>query len=249
VHRTAAARAVHRRAPLASPHPPFAAWALALALGACTTPPPGDGATRDPAAASDTGTPAPVSAGTTPGVPATPDVASAPDTSRAALLAHADSAVAAIARRDWPTLATLVHPERGLRVSPYGYLPPAGECTVTLTAAEVAALTSDTTTRCWGHFDGSGEPMRLPWPAYYERFVYDKPYRDARRGAPNERLGHGNTLHELPGALGADAAFVEYHVPGTEQYGGMDWGSLRLVFAPHAGAWRLVGLVHDQWTI
>jgi hypothetical protein len=29
----------------------------------------------------------------------------------------------------------------------------------------------------------------------------------------------------------------------------MDWESLRLVFVQEDGAWWLVGIVHDEWTI
>jgi hypothetical protein len=43
---------------------------------------------------------------------------------------------------------------------------------------------------------------------------------------------------------------VEYHFSGfVEDYGGMDWVSLRLVFIEEEGSWFLVGIVHDQWTI
>ncbi len=199
--------------------------------------------------------PAPGSADTTSAATVTDSAAVAPaggtsaDTSRTSLLDRADRAVEAIARRDWDSIAAMAHPERGVRFAPYGHVEPGGECTVTLTPHQLASLAADSTTRCWGHFDGTGEPIRMAFGEYYQRFVHDRDYEDARRGAPDERLGQGNTLSNLPDAFGPDATFVEYHVPGTEEYGGMDWGSLRLVFVPSGGEWRLVGVVHDQWTI
>ena len=43
--------------------------------------------------------------------------------------------------------------------------------------------------------------------------------------------------------------FVEYHDPGEDpQYEGMDWRSLRLVMVPDGEDWRLVGVVHAEWT-
>jgi hypothetical protein len=43
---------------------------------------------------------------------------------------------------------------------------------------------------------------------------------------------------------------VEYYFPGFEaQYEGMDWKSLRLVFEQHQGSWKLVGIIHNEWTI
>ncbi|HEY0970128.1 MAG TPA: hypothetical protein VGE02_04015 [Gemmatimonadales bacterium] len=169
--------------------------------------------------------------------------------SRQALLDRADKVVEAIARRDWGTVAAMAHPERGVRFSPYGHVETGDDCAVTLGREQLASLATDSTTRCWGHFDGTGEPITMTFPAYYERFVHDRDYEDASRGEPGERLGQGNTLSNIPAAFGSDATFVEYHVPGTEEYGGMDWGSLRLVFVPSGGEWRLVGVVHDQWTI
>ncbi len=170
----------------------------------------------------------------------------APDTSAAALLARADSAVAALRDKDWPALARLAHPERGVLFSPYGYVDTTAA--ITFTPEDVARLSLDTTTYLWGRYDGSGKPIRLPFDAYYDAFVYDTTFAQGRRGAPGERIGQGNT----PGNIGEvfpDAQFVEYYLPGTEAYGGMDWRSLRLIFTPHEGTWRLAAVVHDEWTI
>lgn len=43
---------------------------------------------------------------------------------------------------------------------------------------------------------------------------------------------------------------VEYYLPGENpDYGGLDWQSLRLVFQHKEGAWYLVGVIHDEWTV
>lgn len=169
----------------------------------------------------------------------------AADTS--ALPALADSLVGLVAQQRWDTLARFVHPEQGLRFSPYGYV---DSSDVVLTPASVATLNASTEPRLWGRYDGSGKPIRMPFDEYYERFVYDRRYREAIRGSVNEQLGTGNTINNLPAFFGGNAAFIEYHVRGSEEYSGMDWRSLRLVFLPDAeGRWRLVGLVHDEWTI
>lgn len=167
-----------------------------------------------------------------------------PDTS--ALPALADSLLGLIAEQRWDALARSVHPERGLRVSPYGFV---DSSDVILPPAIVSTLSTSTQPRLWGRHDGSGKPIRMTFEQYYERFLYDRPYRDAQQGAVNERIGSGNTINNVPAFFGPQAAFVEYHVPGTEEYSGMDWRSLRLVFLPEDGTWHLAGLVHDEWTI
>ena len=169
------------------------------------------------------------------------------DTSEAALLALADSAVTALRDKDGQTLAALVHPRQGLRFAPYASIDTAQH--VVFTPDEVAHLATDTTTYMWGHADGTGDPIRTTFADYYDEFVYDQEFAEAQQGQPDERLGQGNTLNNIAEAFGLDARFVEYYVPGTEEYGGLDWNSLRLVFAPYKGRWRLVGVVHDEWTI
>ena len=43
---------------------------------------------------------------------------------------------------------------------------------------------------------------------------------------------------------------VEYYFSGFNPLNaGMDWVSLRLVFEAFAGQWKLVGIIHNQWTV
>ena len=47
-----------------------------------------------------------------------------------------------------------------------------------------------------------------------------------------------------------NAIVVEYYFPGfNPDYAGMDWESLRLVFEQYENDWKLVGIIHNQWTI
>lgn len=164
------------------------------------------------------------------------------------VLQVADSVVLAIADRDWPALAAMVHPDHGLRLSPYGFV----DTTVTqrLTAAQVAVLGSDATEHRWGTADGTGDPLTFTFDEYYRRFLYDKNYTEGQRGDPGELINTGNSLINMDDVFTwPGTSFVEYHVEGTEQYGGMDWGSLRIVLTREGGRWYVVGLVNDRWTV
>lgn len=165
----------------------------------------------------------------------------------ATLEAAAREVAGLLARRDFAALARLVHPERGLVVSPYGYVDL--DEAVRLSQEEVATAGEDPTVRTWGHADGTGEPLELAFPEYFERYVYDADFASAPGVAVDRRLGQGNTVSNLDEAF-PDGSFVEFHFPGFEErYQGMDWRSLRLVFSPVDGRWWLVGVVHDEWTI
>lgn len=153
----------------------------------------------------------------------------------------------AFAARDFERLAGLVHPEVGVRFSPYAYVAPEH---VTLTRDDLLeAAQGGVLTRTWGSYDGTGDPIELGLREYVDRYVYDAPYLAEGAMAIDRRQGHGNSLDNAADVY-PGASIVEYHVPGRDpRYGGMDWRSLRLAFEDRGGRWYLVGVVHDEWTI
>jgi hypothetical protein len=159
--------------------------------------------------------------------------------------ALADQALLAIKDKNMQALSSLVSPAGGVRFSPYGFV---RDEDLMFTAAELAGIMDNPGLLMWGAYDGSGEPINLTFADYYAEFIYDVDFASAPQVSINERLGQGNTLDNAtefyPGAM-----IVEYHFPGfDEQYQGMDWRSLRLVFQDYKGRWVLVGIIHDEWT-
>ena len=155
--------------------------------------------------------------------------------------------IEAIRDRDFATLGRLAHPELGVRFSPYAYVRPQSD--VVLTGAELAAGASDPRVRTWGVRDGSGEPIRGNLADYWESFVYDVDFAAADEVAWDRRLGHGNSIDNRDRVYPGTRT-VEYHFRGFDpELDGLDWRSLRLVFASHDDRWYLVAIIHDQWTI
>jgi hypothetical protein len=154
----------------------------------------------------------------------------------------------ALKAKDMRLLATLVHPEDGLRFSPWAYVHADSERVFSRT--EVARLWTDTTRYTWGSEDGTGNPIHLSFAQYYARFVFDHDFTQApQRTYTSAPIRHGNTPSNLADVY-PDAAWVEFHFPGFEaRYEGMDWASLWLVFRRHREEWLLVGIVHGSWTI
>lgn len=157
----------------------------------------------------------------------------------------ADKAILALKEGDIQSLSLMVHPVTGLRFSPYGFV---REEDLFFIAAELPSLMDNPNQYIWGVYDGSGDPINLTFADYFARFVYDVDFSSAPEVSINQRLGQGSTIDNAaefyPGAM-----IVEYHFPGfDEQYQGMDWRSLRLVFQEYIGRWVLVGIIHDEWT-
>lgn len=211
---------------------------VTLLIGCARPAPPADQppAQTPPA----TGAPAPGPA-ETPAPPATSDP-------NRLLADRAKEAVTALQGKDLTRLAALVHPEKGVRWSPYGYVRTEENGDLVSPAEKVGGLFQDGKVYTWGIFDGSGAPIEMTFTDYYQRFVYDRNFAAAPTVATNQIVGQGNTRVNLSEAY-PSGGFVEYHFPGTQENAGHDWASLRLVFEQKDGQWYLVGVVHDQWTI
>ena len=163
------------------------------------------------------------------------------------LFARAFEALTAIKNKDMKKLSGFIHPDKGVRFSPYGYIDTSKH--LIFTSSQVSGLLRDKTEYTWGDYDGTGEPIKLMFEGYYKKFVYDVDFANAKIIGNNTVVGHGNTLINIPEVYPA-AVFIEYHFPGFDpQYNGMDWRSLRLIFEEKDGIWYIVGIVHDQWTI
>ncbi|MDR0469283.1 MAG: copper amine oxidase N-terminal domain-containing protein [Peptococcaceae bacterium] len=161
------------------------------------------------------------------------------------LLTRANLVLHYLKYRDFAQLANLVHKDKGVTFSPYAYIE---NSSVRLSSARLNTLTLTDQFK-WGSWDGSGDFIELNVAGYFDTFVFDKDYIQAPMIGVNTIVNTGNTISNLEGAF-PGTQFVEFHIPGVDpQYGGIDWGSLRLVFESVDGEWMLVGIVHDQWTI
>jgi hypothetical protein len=170
-----------------------------------------------------------------------------------AIAARAAQAILALRDRDIPELAALAHPVKGVTFSPYTNVRPLqgapGEADLVFSRDQLLGLWNDPTVYHWGTYDGSGEPIDLTFRQYYDRFVYDVDFAQPDVVGFNQTVGQGNTINNIATVYPLGVP-VEYHFEGFDpQYEGMDWRSLRLVLEEYEGAWYLVGIVHDEWTI
>ncbi len=163
------------------------------------------------------------------------------------LLGAALDVAQSLADQDMAVFSSYVHPIQGVRFTPYGYVDPAVDLNYPSTA--FPALLTDPATYTWGAFDGSGEPIIYTFADYFDDFIYDADYINPDLVGVNNFIGTGNSTNNIA-TIYPTASFVEFHFTGFDpQYEGIDWSSLILVFENVAGDWKLVGVVHNQWTI
>jgi hypothetical protein len=160
---------------------------------------------------------------------------------------RATDVLTAIKNYDMKKLAGAVHPDKGVRFSPYAHVDV--DRNLVFTAEEVKKLAADSTPYLWGYYDGSGEPITLKFSDYRKKFIYDVDFINAEQVGYNKTLGLGNSVNNSFEVY-KNSIIVEYHFSGFDpEYAGMDWRSLRLVFEKKNNIWYLVGIIHDQWTI
>ncbi len=150
--------------------------------------------------------------------------------------------------KDMKNLSDYVHPKRGVRFSPYGYIDE--QSSIIIQADKLPKMMEDQTIFTWGAYDGSGENISLTYTKYYEQFVYDVDFASANIIGNNKIVSTASTSVNNLAQVYPKEVFVEFYFAGFDaQYAGMDWKSLKLVFENKDDKWYLVGIIHDQWTI
>lgn len=150
-------------------------------------------------------------------------------------------------KEDIELLKEYIHPEKGVRFTAYPYVDL--EKDIVLKSDEIVNAYKDSKTYNWGNYDGKGDPIELSFKDYYKEFVYDEDFINAPIIGNNNSVTGGNTEDNVKKAY-PNGKFAEmYFDVFEEQYRGMDWKSLKLVFEEYEGKWYLVGVIHGQWTI
>jgi hypothetical protein len=159
----------------------------------------------------------------------------------------ADLVVRALADKDFDTVSEYVHPDLGVRFTPYTFV--SVENDIVFAKGEIKNFLNDKNIYHWGNYDGSGEDIALTPGQYYEKFIYPADFVNAPQVGYNKVLSFGN-MQENQFEIYKGAIIVEYYFPGFDpRYEGMDWRSLRLVFQRSDGSWKLTGIINNQWTI
>jgi hypothetical protein len=154
--------------------------------------------------------------------------------------ATADRVLVALKAHDGAGLAELVD-SHGVRLSPSAFVDVADD--QVLSPNEVRVLWTTTDRRIWGHSEGTGDAIILTPAAYVSRHVLDHDFSDVKVSvnADTDRGTSTNNASEVyPGATR-----VEYFRQGNDP---LDWSVLRLVLIPVDDGWRLLGIIHDEWT-
>lgn len=170
-----------------------------------------------------------------------------PEIAERIIKARADELIQALKDKDTDLIADYVHQVKGVRFTPYTYV--STDSDQVFMQEQVKGFYADQQEYLWGNYDGSGHEIRLNPGQYYEKFIYTADFINAEEVGYNEVLSFGNML-ENQFEVYVNPIIVEYYFSGFDpEYEGIDWQSLRLVFEKYEDEWKLVGIIHNQWTI
>ena len=150
---------------------------------------------------------------------------------------------------DFSGLGDMIHPEKGVAFTPMSTVDPEND--LTFSAAAVSAFETDKQLYLWGVADGEGAPIRMTPLDYMRRYVGDRDYVRAPITSVGFVVRTGNREENVLDVFPkSDYVFVELHIPQLDpKWEGMDWSSLKVVFAEYSGELKVVALIHSEWTM
>lgn len=151
----------------------------------------------------------------------------------------------ALANKDFARITNDIHPTRGVRFSMYAYVRP--ETDKVFSREQFAQYLQQSKIRfTWGEKDGTGDLLVTPLPTYLDTWIDASQFNNANISI-NEFQHSGNMINNLK-KIYPNSEVVEFYHKGSEEYSGMDWRIMRLVFEEYQGKRYLVAIVNEQWT-
>jgi len=152
----------------------------------------------------------------------------------------------ALANNDFARITNDIHPTRGVRFSMYAYVRP--ETDKVFSREQYSQYLQQSKIRfTWGELDGTGNPLIIPLPEYLDTWVTAQKYNNSVISI-NEFRQTGGIINNLRDIY-QNSDVVEFYYKGSEEYDGMDWRVMRLVFDEYQGKRYLVAIINDRWTV
>lgn len=149
--------------------------------------------------------------------------------------------------QDGKKLASLVHPEKGVRFSPYAFVDTEND--VVFSNIQIEAFWADETIYTWGFADGTGDPINMTPSQYCREYIMDRDFLNPSSININNDRAFGNTNNNAA-MIYPYGTKVEFYIEPAMQSdtSELDWAALRLVFEKNKNSWFLIAVIHDEWT-
>ena len=157
-----------------------------------------------------------------------------------------------VASKDFRALSQFIDDKEGVDFQPYYSWDAHGRH---LSKDEVNSFFFDVAERKWGVNINSGADLVMTNEEYYTSYIYSHDFSKlGTLSIDSSLVNDGATVslsYVLTQMYGENTVkYAEFYIPLFEgQYEGLDWQALALVFKNINNTWKLVGILHNQWTI
>lgn len=144
-------------------------------------------------------------------------------------------------------LSAYVHPTKGLRFTPYVHINSTFD--QVFTPQEVVELPADTTEYNWGYYYGTPVETIIMknFNDYYDEFIYDEDFLNANIIGVNAVVSYGDMIDNIYDEY-PDAEYLEFYIITSQDNNNIYWRSLKVAFEEVGGQYKLMGIIHGQWT-
>jgi hypothetical protein len=154
--------------------------------------------------------------------------------------AKAEVAIKALKFKNFTLLASITHPKKGVRFSPYPYILSSD---IIIKAKKFQKEFDGNKIRKWG-IEKHGVPMELSFKDYFSQYVYDQDYDNYDKINFNKNYGEINVMVDSSRKYYPQAIIVEYFVADNMLQIDKNWHSLKLVFERYKKKWVLSGIIN-----
>lgn len=168
------------------------------------------------------------------------------------LISIAQQTLLEIKNKDFKKLSSKIHPQKGIRFEPYFEQQFVG---IHFSINQFKKVYAGHQKYLWGHYDGSGNPIRMSFSNYYKKFIYSKNYAAItptyiKTKSPELQLPHNFDGNDSDWATQyPNGIVVHYYYKSTDPLNDMNWSALGLVFENYNNKWYLVAILRDVWQI
>ncbi|WP_010098292.1 ankyrin repeat domain-containing protein [Ornithinibacillus scapharcae] len=164
---------------------------------------------------------------------------------------HADTVFSILAEHNMEELSSHVHPEKGVLIAPFLQVKPndmsENHEPLIFHTEEIPSLLQDTTVYRWGDHGSSGLPIELTPAGFFDEYLYTKAQPDTFY-VNQQNLSGPEFFTETIRDVFPVAHMVQYSFYETVKGDDLSWMQLTLIFEEYQGEWKLVGMLHREWT-
>jgi hypothetical protein len=142
------------------------------------------------------------------------------DSLKKAIAPFAEVIMTALKAKDMEALSVLIHPEKGVRFSPYGFV---GKADKRFDAASITGEMKDKKTYFWGFYDATRKPIKKTFKDYFKRFVYDRDFQKANFIAYNHIQRTDKDVNVFD--FYKDCVVIDYMYTGEPEFMDLGWRS------------------------